>query len=73
MDVTIPDHFAPNIGGAMVERAARIIKEQGMIPAYLYHYEVSWNAGLRFGGSSDSFWEAVGNYDKSLRPKLVGM
>lgn len=60
----IPDHYRANVGGAMVERAARVI-QTGIVPAYLHQYADLWNRGLRYDGADVSFWTAVRNHTKS--------
>lgn len=71
--IEVPDHYATNVGGAMVERAARVVQERGIVPAYLHQYADLWAKGLRFDGADVSFWTAVRNHakdpsvDKTLR------
>lgn len=70
MIIEIPDHYVTNVGGAMVERAARVIKELDYVPAWVHQYDELWKKGLKYGGADVSFWEAIGHHEKSLQPLL---
>lgn len=70
MLIEIPDHYATNVGGALVEQASRVIKEVGYIPGWVFQFEELWKKGLKYDGADVSFWTAIGNREKSLRPLL---
>lgn len=61
MFIEIPDHYATNIGGAMVERAVDVINRTQIVPVYLFQFAYAWDKGLRFDGADVSFWQAVRN------------
>lgn len=63
MKVEFPDFFAANLAGAMVERAARLIAEQGSVPTFMWQYSAVWVKGVRYGGADVTFWQAVADYD----------
>lgn len=65
MKVEFPDFFATNLAGAMVERAGRIIGEQGIVPAFMWQYASVWEKGVRYDGADVTFWQAVANHDKN--------
>jgi len=59
MLVDIPDHYLPNVGGALVERAADIVNRLDMVPAYLHQFAALWADGVHYGGDDRDFWTAV--------------
>ena len=57
MIIEIPDHYAAQAGGALVQRAVRVITDNGFVPAFVHQFADMWDKGLRYSG--DSFWGAV--------------
>lgn len=62
MLIDIPEHYAPNIGGAMVHRAADVIMSTRIVPAWMHQYADLWDKGLKYGYDG-TFWEAVCNHE----------
>ena len=67
--ITVPSDYASNIGGAMVERGARVISELRIVPAYLYQYAEAWSRGLAYDRSV-TYWSAVASHDRSTQAIL---
>jgi hypothetical protein len=59
MIIELPDHYAPNVGGALAARAAEVIEATRIVPAYLHQFADLWEKGLRYGSDDTTFWEAV--------------
>lgn len=69
MKIEFPDHYAANVGGAMVGRAAEVISSLRIVPSYLFQYADLWDKGLKFGYDG-TFWEAVVNHEPATKKYL---
>ena len=61
MMIEVPNHYLPNLGGALVSRAAEVIQSTHIVPGYLHQFADMWNKGMKYGYDG-TFWEAVENH-----------